>query len=68
MKRKVLLIAYLISCGHDGHHREFLDLHLCDSHSSQETNFRGAHVGALCKHTLPTLNVMTDGPVAGQQK
>lgn len=65
---KIFMTPYLISCGHDGHHREFLDLHLCDSHSGQETNLRRAHVGALRKHTLPTLNVVTDGPVVGRQR
>ncbi len=60
-------ISYLISCGHDGHHREFLDLHLCDSHSGQEADLRRAHVSSLRKHTLPALNVMTDRPVEGQQ-
>lgn len=57
-----LLQAHLISCGHDGHHGEFLDLHLCDSHGGQEADLRRAHVGALCKHTLAALDVMTDWP------
>lgn len=43
-----------------------MNLHLCDSYSGQETNLRWAHVGALCKHTLPALNVMTDGSVFGE--
>lgn len=54
---------HLVSCGHDGHHRELLDLHLCDAHGGQQADLRRAHVGALRKHTLPTLDVMTDGPV-----
>lgn len=45
-----------------------MDLHLCDSHSGQETYLWRAHVGALCKHTLPALNVMTDGSVLGEQR
>lgn len=61
-KNNDLLNLYLISCGHDGYHREFLDLHLCNSNSGKETNFRGAHMGALCQHTLPTLDVVTDRP------
>lgn len=63
---KFVLTPYLISCGHDSHYREFLDLHLCDTHSGQETYLRRAHVGALCKHALPTFNVMTDRPVVEQ--
>ena len=66
--KKCFFPPYLVSCGHDGHHREFLDLHLCDAHSGQEADLRRAHVGALCEHTLPTFNVMTDGPVSGQQR
>lgn len=43
-----------------------MDLHLCDPHCGQETNLRWAHVGALCKHTLPALNVMADRSVLGE--
>lgn len=56
---------YLVSCGHNSHHREFLDLHLRDSHSGQETDLRRAHVGPFCKHALPALDIMTDRPVVG---
>ena len=63
-----LLQACLISCGHDGHHGEFLDLHLCDSHGGQEADLRRAHVSALCKHTLAALDVMTDRPRDGERE
>lgn len=59
----IFIILYLISCRHDSHHREFLDLHLGDSNGGKEANLRGAHVGAFGQHTLPTLDVVTDRPV-----
>lgn len=60
--------SYLISCGHYGHHREFLDLHLCDAHSGQEADLRGAHVGPFSQHALPALDVVTDGPEVGGER
>lgn len=60
-------MTHLISCGHYSHHREFLNLHFCDTDCGQEPDFRGAHVGALRQHTLSTLNIMTNRPGAGQR-
>lgn len=59
---------YLVSCGHNSYHRELMDLHLCDSHRGQESYLWRAHVGALCEHTLPTFNVMTNRSVLGEQR
>lgn len=64
----LFLASYLISCGHYSYHREFLNLHFCDSHSGQKTDLRWAHVGPFGQHALPALNVVTDWPKVGGEK
>lgn len=63
-----IIFSYLISCGHYSYHREFLNLHFCDSHSGQKTDLRWAHVGPFSQHALPALNVVADWPKVGGER
>lgn len=58
---------YLISRGHDSHHRELVDADLSHSHSSQQANLWRAHMCSFSQHTLPSPDVMTNRPVQSQK-
>lgn len=49
----------LISCWHDGHHRELVHADLGHSHRSQQADLWRTHVCSFSQHTLPAPDVMS---------